>query len=201
MYLKVNQRGAGSKTTSKTVGFRPTQKNKQIIKDFMQKNPKLTKSEAINTLIEHSSLRTQLEGSPVENPNAKPNELLIDCPLREVPLPLESPIVYWKPPVPQTTCKICSELPTCESWKTLRLQESLEPPPAPALKSVKRTEQATSKRTQKATSKIDKKKTNKIYCLVLGRWVTQKFLDLHQATCKMCELRTPQTWIECRKKW
>ena len=90
----------------------------------MREHKKLTKSEAINTLIENTSLKTKSDYSPIENPNAKPNELLINCPLRKVPLPLESPIVYWKPPVPQTTCKICSELPTCESWKTLDVEQN-----------------------------------------------------------------------------
>ena len=122
------QRGAGSKTTSKTVGFRPTQKVNDIIKDFMREHKKLSKSEAINALIEHTCLKPKLEDSPVENPNANPNELLIECPLRKVPLPLESPIMYWKPPVPQTTCKICSELPTCESWKTLGVEPSFPAP-------------------------------------------------------------------------
>lgn len=52
--------------------------------------------------------------------------MLIQCPLRPVPVPYEKPFVFWRAPVDSSVCKTCDKYP-CESWEDLLSWQRTEP--------------------------------------------------------------------------
>jgi len=49
---------------------------------------------------------------------------IVQCPIRPVAVPYESPFVIWKAPVDASVCKTCSKYP-CETWEIIESEKRL----------------------------------------------------------------------------
>jgi len=90
------------------MGFRPTEKSQDVIKAYIKEN-KVNQTQAINELIAKSS---KLGDAPTLGEGTG---IIVQCPIRPLPFPIDNPIMKLRLPVDSSVCKTCSKYP-CDSW-------------------------------------------------------------------------------------
>ena len=88
----------------------------QPIKDYIERQLKKDKEATVTGLIldlVEKGLTHSEMGGITSSPSA--TGIIINCPLRPLPIPYEKPFVTWKVPIDSTVCKTCPKYP-CESW-------------------------------------------------------------------------------------
>lgn len=104
---------------SKPIAFRPTEKTVEAIDVLLKNKEAKDRTEAVNKLIEKGLEHPRTEGE-------EPTGIILHCPLRLLPYPLEEPISLWKVPVDSSVCKTCHKHP-CSSWEEQKSWERINP--------------------------------------------------------------------------
>lgn len=91
--------------SAKRIIFTPSERTLALISEYMNKHNITNKSIAINKLVE----------SPINEATEETTGIIIACPLRILPFPIDRPIMTLRLPIDSSVCKSCSKKP-CDSW-------------------------------------------------------------------------------------
>ena len=97
----------------------------QSIKDYIErqlkKDENATVTGIILDLVEKGLTHSDTGGS---TSSRSATGIIINCPLRPLPIPYEKPLVTWKVPVDSSVCKTCRKYP-CERWNIILSEKRL----------------------------------------------------------------------------